>query len=141
MGTRSGKRRTKGGVALHEYTWKDFRREHLELLDAGGSETTTLHREEARADYARTVKQLRRAPARRSCPPWSITGRLWLRFDALGYKPLAGSQLLETRHAITSCLEATFRCDAAPVVGSRSLGWVIPTPGGLCVVSLGTRHV
>ena len=76
-----------------------------------------------------TTKQLRRAPARRSCPPWSIPGRLWLlpmwptflrrgkrRFDALGYKPPAGSQLLETRHAITSCLEATSRCDAAPVV-------------------------
>ena len=128
--------------ALHEYTWNDFRREHLELQDPGDSETTTLHREEARADYARNVKQLRRAPARRSRPPWSIPGRLWLllmwptflrkgkrRFDALGYKPLAGSQLLETRHAITSCPEATRRCDAAPVVSSRSLGWVIPKPG------------
>ena len=65
----------KGGLALHEYTWNDFR-EHLELQDPGDSETTSLHREEARADYARTVKQLRRAPARRSCPPWSIPGRL-----------------------------------------------------------------
>ena len=25
----------KGGLALHEYTWNDFRREHLELLDPG----------------------------------------------------------------------------------------------------------
>ena len=58
----------KGGLALHEYTWNDFRREHLELQDPGDSATTTWHREEARADYARTVKQLRRAPARRSCP-------------------------------------------------------------------------
>ena len=32
-------------------------------------------------------------------------------------------------HAITSCLEATRRCDAAPIVSSRSLGWVIPKPG------------
>ena len=132
----------KGGLALHEYTWNDFRREHLELQDHGDSETTTLHREEARADHARTVKQFRRAPARRSCSPWSIPGRLWLllvwptflrrgkrRFDALGYKPPAGSQLLETRHAITSCLEATRRCDGAPVVSSRCLGWVIPKPG------------
>ena len=132
----------KGGLALHEYTWNDFRREHLELQDPCHSETTTLHREKARADYARTVKQWRRAPARRSCPPWSIPGRLWLllmwptfmrkgkrRFDALGYKPPAGSQLLETRHAITSCLEATRRCDAAPVVSSRFLGRVIPKPG------------
>ena len=68
----------KGGLALHEYTWTDFRREHLELLDPGESETTATHREEARADYNRTLKQLRRAPARRSCPPWSIPGRLWL---------------------------------------------------------------
>ena len=60
----------KGGLALHECAWNDFRREHLEFQDPGDSETTTLHREEARADYARTVKQLRRAPARRSCPPW-----------------------------------------------------------------------
>ena len=87
------------------------------------------------------MEQLRRAPARPSCPPWS-TGRLWLlllwptilrkgkrRLDALGYKPPAGSQLLETTHAITSCLEATRRCDAAPVVSSRSLGWVVPKPG------------
>ena len=117
----------KGGLALHEYTWNDFRREHLELQDPGDSETTRLHREEARADYARTVKQLRRAPACRSCPPWSIPGRFWLllmwptflrkgkrRFDALGCKPPA---------------EATRRCDAALVVSSRSLGWVIPKPG------------
>ena len=69
------KDRPKGGLALHEYTWNDFRREHLELQDPGDSETTTLHREEAPTDYART---LRRAPARRSCPPWSIPGRLWL---------------------------------------------------------------
>ena len=146
----------KGGLALHEYTWNDFRREHLELLDPGESETTGTHRKEVRADYARTVKQLRRAPARRSCPPWSIPSRLWLllmwqtflrrgkrRFDALGYKPPAGSQLLETRHAITSCLEATGRCDAAPAVSSRSLGWVIPKPGkvGFESCSLGTRHV
>ena len=41
-------------------------------------------------------------------------------------KTTIGAQLLETRHAITSCLEATRRCDAAPVVSSRSLGWVIP---------------
>ena len=86
----------KGGLALHEYTWNDFRRQHLELQEPGDSATTTLHRE-AHADCARTVKQLRRAPARRSCPPWSIPGRLWLllmwptflrkgkrRFDALG---------------------------------------------------------
>ena len=98
----------KGGLALHEYTWNDFRREHLELLDPGESETTATHREEARADYNRTLKQLRRAPARRSCPPWSIPGRLWLllmwptflrrnrRYDVLGYKPPAGSQLTET---------------------------------------------
>ena len=132
----------KGGLALYEHTWNDFRQEHLELQEPGNSATTTLHREEARADYARTVKPLRRAPARRSCPPWSIPGRLWLllmwptflrkgkrRSDALGYKPPAGSQLLETRHAITSCLEATRRCDAAPVVSSRSLGCVIPKPG------------
>ena len=123
----------KGGLALHAYARKDFRQEHLELQNPGDSETTALHRGEARADYARTLKQLRRAPARRSCPPWSIPGRLWLllmwptflrkgkrRFDALGYRPPAGSQLLETRHAITSCLEATRRCDAAPVVSSRS---------------------
>ena len=30
----------KGGLALHEYTWTDFRREHLELLDPGESEAT-----------------------------------------------------------------------------------------------------
>ena len=132
----------KGVLALHEHTWNDFRREHVELQDPGDSATTTLYREEAQADSARTVKQLRRAPARRSCPPWSIPGRLWLllmwptflrkgkrRIDALGYKPPAGSQLLETRHAITSCLEAMRRCDAASVVSSRSLGWVIPKPG------------
>ena len=108
----------------------------------GESETTALHREEARADYARTVKLLRRAPARLSCPPWSIPGafgcflcgrpflrRGKLRFDALGYKPLAGSPLLESRHAITACLEATRRCDAAPMVSSRSLGWATPKPG------------
>ena len=105
----------KGGLGLHEYTWNDFRRD-LELLDPGESETTTTtHREEARADYNRTLKQLRRAPARRSCPPWSIPGRLWLllmwptfvrgkkRFDALGCKPPAGSQLTETRLAIIAC--------------------------------------
>ena len=68
----------KGGLALHEYTWTDFRREHLELLDPGERETTATHREEARDDNNRTLKQLRRAPARRSCPPWSIPGRLWL---------------------------------------------------------------
>ena len=60
---------SKGGLALHEYTWNDFRRGHLELLDPGESETTATYREEARADYNRTLKQLRRAPARRSCPP------------------------------------------------------------------------
>ena len=70
----------KGGLALHEYTWTDLRREHLELLDPGESETTATHREEARADFNRTLKQLRRAPARRSCPPWSIPGRLWQTF-------------------------------------------------------------
>ena len=142
-----------GGLALHEYTWNDFRREHLELQDPGDSETTTLHREEARADYARTVKQLRRAPARRSCPPWSIPSRLWLllmwptflrkekrRFGAMGHKPPAGSQLLETRHDITSCLEATRRCDAAPVVSSRSLGWVIPKPGEVGFESCRLEH-
>ena len=131
----------KGGLALREYTWNDSRREHLELQEPGDSATTTLHRDEARSDYARTVKQLRRAAARRSCPPWSVPGRLWLllmwptflrkrkrRFNALGYKPPAGSQLLETRHAIASCLEATRQCDAAPVISSRSLGWVIPKP-------------
>ena len=141
------------GLALHEYTWNDFRREHLELQDAGDSETTTLHQEEARADCARTVKRLRRAPARRSCPSWSIPGRLWLllmwptflrkgkrRFDALGYKPPAGSQLLETRHAITSCLEATRRCDAALVVSSRTLGWVIPKPGKVGFESCRMEH-
>ena len=67
-----------GGLALHEYTWTDFRRGHLELQDPGESETTATLREEARADYFRTLKQLRRAPARRSCPPWPIPGRLWL---------------------------------------------------------------
>ena len=36
----------KGGLGLHEYTWNDFRREHLELLDPGESETTRTHREE-----------------------------------------------------------------------------------------------
>ena len=71
---------TKGGLALHEYIWTDFRREHLELLDPGEREPTATHREEDRADYNRTLKQLRRAPARRSCPPWSIPGRLWLLF-------------------------------------------------------------
>ena len=60
----SAKEGPKGGLALHEYT---FRREHLELLDPGESETTASHREEARADNNRTLKQLRRAPARRSC--------------------------------------------------------------------------
>ena len=107
----------------------------------GESETTATHREEARADFHRTLKQLRRAPARRSCPPWSIPGRFWLllmwptflrrkeRYDALGYKPLAGSQLTETRYAITACLESTRRCESAPVVSSRSMGWVIPKPG------------
>ena len=30
----------KGGLAQHENTWTDFRREHLELLDPGESETT-----------------------------------------------------------------------------------------------------
>ena len=132
----------KGRLALHANSWKDFRQEHLELQDPGDSETTALRREEARADYARIVKQSRRAPACRLCPPWSIPSRLWLlliwpiflrkgkrRCDALGYKPPAGSQLLETRHAITACLEATRRCDAALVVSSRSLGWVIPSPG------------
>ena len=67
-----------GGLASHTYTCEDFRREHLEILDPGDNETTAAHREEARADYDRTLKQLRRAPARRSCPPWSIPGRLWL---------------------------------------------------------------
>ena len=131
----------KGGLALHEYTWTDFRREHLELLDPGESETTATHREEARADYNRTLKQLRSAPARRSCPPWSIPGRLWWlhmwptflrrkkRYDALGYKPPAGSQLTETRYAIIACLESTRRCESAPVVSSRSVGWVIKKPG------------
>ena len=50
-------------------------------------------------------------------------------FKASSFSDFTGSQLLETRHAITSCLEATRRCDAAPVVSSRSLGWVIPKPG------------
>ena len=50
-------------------------------------------------------------------------------FKASSLSDFTGSQLLETRHAITSCLEATRRCDAAPVVSSRSLGWVIPKPG------------
>ena len=94
-----------------------------------------MHREEARADYVRTLKHLRRAPARRSCRPWSIPGHLWMllmwptfqrkgkrRFDALGYKPPAGSQLLETSHAIASCLEATRRCDAACC--QQSLSWM-----------------
>ena len=131
----------KGGLALHEYTCTDFRREHLELLDPGESETNATHREEARADYNRTLKQLRRAPARRSCPPWSIPGRLWLllmwpsflrrktRYDALGYKPPAGSQLTETRYAIIACLDSTRRCESAPVVSSRSMEWVIPKLG------------
>ena len=113
--------------------WNDFRREHLELQEPADSATTTLHREEARAEYARAVKRLRRAPARRSCPPWSIPGRLWLllmwptflrkgkrRFDALGYKPPAGSQLLETRHAITSCLEATRLLSAVALLDGSS---------------------
>ena len=98
-----------GGLALHEYTWTDFRRGHLELQDPGESETTATLREEARADYFRTLKQLRRAPARRSCPPWPIPGRLWLllmwptflrrkkRNDALGYNSPAGSQLTENQ--------------------------------------------
>ena len=37
-------------------------------------------------------------------------------------RSLVSKHLLETR-------EATRRCDAAPVVSSRSLGWVIPRPG------------
>ena len=75
---RLAKEGPKGVLALHEYTWTDFRRGHLELQDPGESETTATRREEARADYNRTLKQLRRAPARRWCPPWSIPGRLWL---------------------------------------------------------------
>ena len=100
------------------------------------------HREEARADYNRTLNPLRRAPARRSCPPLVHTrdecgcfscGRLSCaekkRYDALGYKPPAGSQLTETRYAITACLESARRCESAPVVSSRSMGWVIPKLG------------
>ena len=51
------------------------------------------------------------------------------RYDALGYKPPAGSQLTETRYAIIACLESTRRCESAPVISSRSMGWVIPKPG------------
>ena len=52
------------------------------------------------------------------------------RYDALGYKPPAGSQLTETRYAIiVACLESTRRCVSEPVVSSRSMGWVIPKPG------------
>ena len=55
------------GLAL-EYTWTIWSFWSL----------AATRREEARADYNRTQKQLRRAPARRSCLPWSIPGRLWL---------------------------------------------------------------
>ena len=139
----------KGGLAPHEYTWTDFRREHLELLDPADSETTVTHRKEARDDYNRTLKQLRRAPARRSCPPWSIPGRLllllmWPTFlaqkkpkDALGYKPPAGSELTETRHDIIACMESTRRCESAPVVSSRSMVWVFTKR----VMSFGTWDV
>ena len=51
------------------------------------------------------------------------------RYDALGYKPPAGSQLTETRYAIIAWLESTRRCESAPVVSSRSMVWVIPKPG------------
>ena len=40
------------------------------------------------------------------------------RYDALGYKPPAVSQLTETRYAIIACLESTRRCESAPVVSS-----------------------
>ena len=139
----------KGGLALHECTWTDFRREHLELVDSGESETTATHREEARANYNRTLKELRRAPARRSCPPWSIPGRLWLHlmwptvlrrktYDALGYKPTAGSQLTETRYAITACLESTGTCCQQPLHG---VGHPKAWEGGFRVMSFGTRDV
>ena len=65
------------------------------------------------------------------------------RYDALGYKPPAGSQLTETRYAIISCFKSTRRCESAPVVGSRSMGWVIPKPGKVgfeCVVDAGRFH-
>ena len=54
-GTRYGKKRTKG--------WSCSARIHVELQEPGDSETMRMHREKARADDARTVKQLRRAPA------------------------------------------------------------------------------
>ena len=53
------------------------------------------------------------------------------RYDALGYKPPAGLQLMETRYAIIACLESTRRCESAPVVSSR----------GFRVMSFDTRDV
>ena len=83
----------------------------------------------------------------------SIPGRLWLlllwptflrrkkRYDALGYKPPAGSQLTETRYAVIACLVSTRRCESAFVVSSRSMGWVIPKPGKVGFESCRLVHV
>ena len=51
------------------------------------------------------------------------------RYDALGCKPPAGSQLTETTYAIMACLESTRRCESAFVVCSRSMVSVIPKRG------------
>ena len=91
----------KGGLALHEYTWNDFRREHLELLDPGESKTTATHWEEARADYNRT-EATSPCPSSSFVPSLVHTRTLVVathvadfpaqkkRHDALGYKPPAG---------------------------------------------------
>ena len=84
---------------------KHHRFGQVRAWDPGDNETTAAHREEARADYDRTLKQLRRAPARRSCPPWFIPGRLWLllmwqtlvRRGKMRYKPLSRLELTETK--------------------------------------------
>ena len=40
---------------MHTYTWEDFSREHLEVLDPVDHETTAAHREAARAVMARAL--------------------------------------------------------------------------------------
>ena len=99
---------------------------HVDLLQtrASGASRTLVKEKRPRligkkalADFNRTLKHLRRAPARRSCPPWSrsethlaashVTDFLAQkkRNDALRCKPPAGSQLMETqiRHYYNAC--------------------------------------